>query len=189
MARTILAVGLGVAALSVVGAAPVPWQLKNKNLIVNGSFEDGPECTLLRSLPQDSTDIPGWTVTRGAIDYVGPFWQHQDGKRSLDLHGSPGFGGIKQTIKTTAGAKYQLTFYLSSTPGSAVPKKQLAVEIDGDATTFTCDSTGLSEMKWEKHSLTFTATQAETTIEFYTRETEDPNCGPAIDNLEVIHVK
>src|SRR5205823_13165115 len=73
---------------------------KDKNLLVNGSFEEGPDPgeNGFLSVDVDSKEIKGWVVTRGQIDYIGSYWQNADGKRSLDLHGSPGFGGIKQTF-------------------------------------------------------------------------------------------
>jgi Protein of unknown function (DUF642) len=64
-----------------------------KNLLKNGSFEEGPDPGAFKPLDEASTDIKGWTVTRGQIDYIGSHWQAGDGSRSLDLHGSPGFGG------------------------------------------------------------------------------------------------
>ena len=42
------------------------------NLIVNGSFEEGPEVERYLSLDQGSDAIKGWVVTRGQIDYTGP---------------------------------------------------------------------------------------------------------------------
>ena len=72
---------------------------KALNLIVNGSFEEGPDVESFLALDKDSTDLKGWTVTRGQIDYIGTHWISGDGKQSLDLHGSPGFGGVKQMFK------------------------------------------------------------------------------------------
>ena len=189
MRRHALTAGLSALALSAVVAAPVPWPLRNPNLVENGSFEDGPPCDLIRSLPDGSTDLPGWTVTRGPVDYVGPFWEHHDGKRSLDLHGSPGFGGVKQTVRTAVGVRYRLTFRLSATPHAAVRKKKMAVEVDGEKTEFEIDTTTHGTMTWESRGLTFTATKKDTVIEFYTLETEDGNCGPAIDDVKVVRTK
>jgi choice-of-anchor C domain-containing protein len=181
---------VGIVFLSLAAlAAPLPPELRNPNLVVNGSFEDGPKVGLMVSLGAKSEDIKGWKVTRGTIDYVGNFWPHQDGKRSVDLHGSPGLGGVQQTIKTKKDVKYVLTFYLSSTPGCAKPKKSLAVEIDKAKVDFDCDSTGKSQMDWKEQKVTFVAKGDETVIEFYTLETEDPNCGPAIDNVKVVRAK
>ena len=71
------------------------------NLLVNGSFEEGPDdIGEYKSLDKGSEEIKGWKVTRGQIDLIGTFWTSADGKRSLDLHGSPGYGGVEQSFKT-----------------------------------------------------------------------------------------
>jgi choice-of-anchor C domain-containing protein len=189
MCRTALPAGLSVLLLSVAVAAPVPGAFRNRNLITNGSFEDGPKCELICGLKDGSTDLPGWTVTRGAVDYVGPFWEHAEGKRSVDLHGSPGFGGVKQSVKLTEGVKYTLTFSLAVSPHAADPKKKMAVEVDGAKTEFAIDGTGKGAMTWETQSLTFTAGKTDTVIEFYTLETEDGNCGPALDDVKLLRAK
>ena len=60
------------------------------NLLVNGSFEEGPDPGEQGWKPLDKgcKDIKGWEVTRGQIDYLGTYWEHADGKRSLDLDGN-----------------------------------------------------------------------------------------------------
>jgi hypothetical protein len=100
----LLAGGVALALVLPVGvAAPAK---PTGNLLVNGSFEDGPDDVPdFKSLDKGSTDIKGWKVTRGQIDLIGTFWTSADGKRSLDLHGSPGYGGVEQTFKTRKGAK------------------------------------------------------------------------------------
>src|SRR5687767_12066155 len=95
-----------------LAAAPKPKD-KPGNLVVNGSFEEGPEVEVYKPLDRDSTAMKGWVVTRGQIDLVvqtGDEWRAADGQRSLDLHGSPGLGGVKQTIPTKAGQKYRIEF-------------------------------------------------------------------------------
>src|SRR5438034_1124835 len=49
-------------------AAPVPP--KKGNLLVNGSFEEGPAITDFLPLDPGSEAIKGWVVTRGQIDLV-----------------------------------------------------------------------------------------------------------------------
>src|SRR5260370_41188947 len=102
---------------------------KETNVLVNGSFEEGPDPGPqgVTWFNEGATDIKGWTVTRGQISYVSTMWQHADGKRALDLHGAPGFGGIKQTFKTKKGQKYRVTFALAGSPGGKLPKKELRV--------------------------------------------------------------
>jgi choice-of-anchor C domain-containing protein len=188
MKTVALACAAALAVVLLAEAAPAPKDEKPVNLVTNGSFEDGIETGNFVSLNPDSTDIKGWVVTRGQIDYVGAYWKAADGKRSLDLHGSPGLGGVKQTIKTKKGQKYKVTFSLAINPDSAVRKKKLAVQAGERKETFVIEATGntVTEMGWEKKEWTFTADGDETVLEFYTLETEDPNCGPALDNVAVV---
>ena len=39
-----------------------------------------------------------------------------DGKRSLDLNGSPGVGGVAQTFATVPGQTYEVTFCMAGNP-------------------------------------------------------------------------
>ena len=81
-----------------------------------------------RALDEDDVSIKGWVVTRGQIDLNnGPTWQAADGERSLDLHGSPGFGGIKQPFVTKPGRIYRVTFSMAGHPGRGHKKVQMAV--------------------------------------------------------------
>jgi choice-of-anchor C domain-containing protein len=161
-----------------------------KNLLENGSFEEGPDPGDFKPLDEDSTDIKGWTVTRGQIDYIGTHWQSADGSRSIDLHGSPGFGGVKQTFKTKKGQKYKVTFSLAGNPGGGVPEKKLGVKAAGKKESFTFDTTGktATDMGWETKTWEFEAVDTETTLELYTLMTECNVSGPAIDNVSVVEV-
>jgi choice-of-anchor C domain-containing protein len=170
--------------------APAPKDDKPVNLIKNGSFEDGPDPGEFVSLNDGSTDIKDWTVTRAQIDYIGSYWKAADGKRSLDLHGSPGLGGIKQTFKSKKGQKYKVTFSLAVNPDSSIKKKKLGVRAGEREETFAIDGTGRTrdDMGWENKEWVFTAEGDETTLEFFTQETEDPARGPALDNVVVVAV-
>jgi choice-of-anchor C domain-containing protein len=156
-------------------------------LVTNGSFEDGPDVDNWMQVEKGFTKITGWTVTRAAIDYIGPYWQAGEGKRSLDLHGSPGLGGIKQTLTTTMGKTYTVTFKMSSTPHGNPLEKSLWVEAAGKRKKFTFDAKGKTneDMGWEKQTWEFTATADETELEFYTAEDGDDTCGPALDDVSV----
>jgi hypothetical protein len=79
----------------------VAGQEPDGNLIINGSFEDSPDVDGYHSLDEGSDAIKGWVVTQGQIDLIGAgHWKAAAGKKSLDLNGSPGFGGIKQSFTT-----------------------------------------------------------------------------------------
>jgi choice-of-anchor C domain-containing protein len=162
-----------------------------KNLIVNGSFEEGPEPGGFKSLDEGSTDIKGWKVIRGQIDYIGSYWKSADGQRSLDLHGSPGFGGVSQTFKTKKGQKYRVTFSMAGNPEGGPDEKKLGVSAAGKKAEFTFDAAGKTkdDMGWATKTWDFTATDDETTLEIYTLLTENDACGPTLDNVAVRALK
>jgi hypothetical protein len=46
-------------------AAPVPKGAQSANLVVNGSFEEGPEFEVCKPLDKGSDAMKGWVVTPG----------------------------------------------------------------------------------------------------------------------------
>ena len=174
-------------------AAPIPKDTDvGKECLVNGGFEDGPEVE--KYLPLDAGDkrLTGWVVTRGQIDYIeAGQWQHDDGKRSLDLHGSPGIGGVKQAFKTKKGGTYKVTFLLAVNPGSDPIRKSVWAEAAGAKKKFTFDGTGATheKMGWKTQEWEFVATGDETTLEIFSAETVDPFGGPALDAVSVKRTK
>jgi choice-of-anchor C domain-containing protein len=189
--RIKLAGCIGFLGLAVIWTAPVgrsaPAPEKPVNLIVNGSFEDGPEVERFLPLDEGSPAIKGWVVTRGQIDLVNTYWPAAEGKRSLDLNGSPGFGGIQQTFATNKGQKYRVTFSFAGNPEGSVAEKKMGVSAAGQKEEFAFDTTGkkVDNLGWVTKKWEFKADGKETTLEFYTLMTEDPNCGPALDNVIV----
>jgi choice-of-anchor C domain-containing protein len=195
--RTVVVAGVVVLAVAAgAGLAPAREKGEPPNLIVNGSFEEGPEFDGdYISLDEDSVDIRGWVVTRGQIDLVAEKdgkWKAAHGKRSLDLHGSPGFGGVKQPFVTKVGQKYRVTFSMSGHPGRGHEKVQMAVRAAGKKEVFECDMTGktLEDMKWEKKTWEFTAVETITVLEFHTAmaPTVDAFGGPALDDVKVVAI-
>jgi choice-of-anchor C domain-containing protein len=168
-----------------VTAAPAP--LPRPDVLVNGSFEQGPPIANFLPLNPGSTAITGWVVTRGQIDLVGSHWPAAHGKRSLDLHGSPGLGGIRQTFATHPGRRYLVTFSLAANPEGAVPLKVLGVSAAGSTASFTADARGktVRDLGWQKKSWRFTAVGKRTMLEFYTLMKVDTSCGPALDDVRV----
>lgn len=189
---------LGLAFLGVTGpllSAPALKPGRPANLLVNGSFEDGPAFKVHKPLDKDSAEIKGWVVTRGQIDVVEEHdgtWKAADGTRSLDLHGSPGHGGVKQAFPTRPGRKYRLTFRLSGNPGVSHEKVQLAVEAAGQAKEFECDMAGKTneDLRWEERTWEFTAADKTTVLELRTAMPPTSNGwgGPAIDDVKVVQV-
>src|SRR5262249_55429807 len=105
-------------------AEAAPTGKVGQNLIINGSFEEGPDPqgNAFVTLQKGSTDIKGWEVTRGDIDHISTYWPAAEGNRSLDMNGI-GPGGIAQTFKTVKGRKYRVTFSMAANPDAAGEKK------------------------------------------------------------------
>lgn len=157
------------------------------NLIQNGSFEDGLNPGAFKSLSAPSTDITGWKVSQGAIDYIGTFWQASEGVRSLDMNGPSIPGAIEQAFSTTPGTKYQVTFDLAGNYTAVPNTKTLRVSTGpGIFADFTFDATGKgpNNMGWVSKSWEFTATGSSTTLLF--SSLTSGGAGPALDNVSVI---
>lgn len=193
MFSTRLAAIAAAAALLAVLAAQ---GLLAQNLIVNGSFEQGPNPGAYTNKPLGNTDITGWTVSLGNIDYVGGLWMAEDGVRSIDLEGSSGTcvlptdcpGGIAQSFATVAGQQYTVTFYLAGNIFGAPVVKTVQVSAAGQSQLYTFDTTGLSasNMGWAQVVWNFTASDTTTTLEFDTADTPPTGWGPVIDNVSVV---
>lgn len=104
-----------------------------------------------------------------------PLYFHPiDGLQALDLTGEGNQGdwnGIKQTVDTTPGMLYDLTFYLghqySGAPGYDNGPAALNLYIDGNwAGLFTNDHDKLNDISWQYFSYDFTASGDQTTIAF-----------------------
>ena len=163
---------------------------KPKNLLVNGSFEDGPKGSQLNLAP-GSNDLPGWLVIRGTVDLADGIWQAADGTRCIDLNGSPGIGGIQQTIPTKKDGKYRVTFSLAGDPAGNVPMKTMEVSAAGEKKAFSFSTKGKSpqNMGWTTCSWDFKGTEEETTIAFYSTMKTDDQHGPVIDKISVVAIE
>ncbi len=167
----------------------VTWPNAN-NLLVNGSFEQGPWLGTYLPIDSGSTAINGWVVSRGQIDIV-RYWHSFDGDRSIDLNGTPGRGGMKQTFSTSAGATYRVVFALAGNPEGAPTIKTMVVSAAGSTAQFTFDISGktITNMGWQIKTWNFVAVGPSTTLEFYSLVAPTSIYGPAIDNVlvEVVH--
>lgn len=178
-----------------VGSVPANAPLyTGPNLLTNGSFEDGPEPDAggpgFTPMEAGTDQIPGWKITRGSVDYIGPYWQHADGRRSIDLNGNEP-GAIAQTFATTPGKKYRLTFSMAGNNcGGDTTPKTMTVIAAGNQTEFSFDVTSRSytDMGWQTKTWEFTATEAQTTLEFTSTTDATPACGPALDRVVVVEV-
>jgi choice-of-anchor C domain-containing protein len=178
---------------SLLGAA----KERAHNLLVNGSFEDGPE------LPKDgvhnaafhpgSTGGKDWVVTRGIVAYSdSTYWRPAHGKRSISLTWQGGDEGaaISQSFKTRKGQKYRATFWLAADPHGGPMELKLQLSVAGKSAEFSFDRSGKNrvEMGWVKKTLEFVAQSDQTTIEF-AGLTRAGGYGPALDDVVVVPVK
>lgn len=160
------------------------------SLIVNGGFELGPGGAWnYYFLDSGSTAMPGWVVTRGQID-IHRYWQNAEGDRSLDLDGSPGRGGVKQTFSTVPGASYRVRFAISGNPEGPPTIKRMDVTAAGQSTQYDIDVTGktIQNMGWQTVTWTFSAVDSVTTLEFFSLDSAIGWYGPALDNVIVQRV-
>lgn len=141
------------------------------NLLTNASFELGAfvnQGNDTMSLAAGSTVITGWTVVTDTTAWIGPANPFglgaSDGSYFLDLTnyeaGAP-FAGVSQTIATTPGATYSLSFDLGSSTQWGVPAS-IAASAAGTSQTFLSPLTGINV--WTNETMQFVASSAATTV-------------------------
>ena len=146
----------------------------NANLLTNGSFELGTfvnDGNLTDTFNAGATTITGWSAVGRQVSWidVGNPWSlsAQDGNRFLDLTAyNPGapFGGVTQSVATTVGQQYSLSFYLGSyTALWGGPPISILAAAAGTSQTFT-NAAATSTSTWTPFSLLFTATSATTAV-------------------------
>jgi choice-of-anchor C domain-containing protein len=153
---------------------------------INGSFEEGPEPGRYLAIGFSDRQIVGWTVV--GIDYIGMAWTSSDGSRSIDLNGTPGPGEIEQTIPTVVGVRYRVSFDMAGNPEGGAPEKCMQVRAGGQSQDYCFNTQGRAgdNMGWRAEEFFFTATEAETLLEFVslTREGSVYH-GVALDNVRI----
>lgn len=157
----------------------------------NGSFEQGPDPGDILTIDPGSTDITEWLVIRDQIDYMGTYWVHAHGQRSLDLDGSVGQGGISQSLVTEPGKTYRVSFYLAGDPSGPPSLKQMAIEAAGYIYSnywFDVSGTTVSDMGWAYVEWDFIASDTSTTLQFYSLDPPPNSYGPALDRVIVTEV-
>lgn len=158
-----------------------------QNLLVNGDFEDpviAPGGYALYFGGQ-TVGSGGWRAVGANVAilqtaYAESFnginaFEAQHGLNSLDLTGINNSGptsGVTQTVATTIGQTYNLSFYVGTADGNApdyVGPVTANLSIDGGpsiAYTNNHLNTVPGGVDWEQFSTSFVATQANTTITF-----------------------
>ena len=131
-----------------------------------------------------ASDIIGWSIISGNVDYIGTTWTASDGNRSIDLNGLVA-GTISQSINTVDGSAYQVLFDMATNPGYTGLDRivRLGVSAAGETTAYSFDISGKTgvDMGWEQKSFVFTATGTTSTLTF--KSTIAGAGGPALDNV------
>lgn len=157
------------AALAIAGPAAAA------NLVVNGDFEAAPAPIGGYSQYFGGNTFTGWTVTGNDVIVIdknysesGLVFNAQGGSQNaIDLTGAGNTGaadGITQTIATTPGKVYRLSFYVGNASptggnaGSYTQPSTLNLSIDGGAVqSFTNATNTPFGIDYQKFTLTFTA--------------------------------
>ena len=143
------------------------------NLLVNGSFETGnfiPPADDTMPLAIGATDMTGWTVEVANLAWIGPsnpfHLTASQGGYFLDLsgyHDSMPYAGVQQTVATTIGARYRLSFDIGTDP--AYDSAAVGVTVTGVSAPNPFISTPSTANQWQSFSFEFDAASASTTIE------------------------
>ena len=176
-----IAIG-GLAAVALSGAAlafsgPTNASFETGTYVNNGSGFD--------QLNAGDTSIDGWTVDAGSVDWVGTYWPAQDGSMSIDMSGLEP-GTLSQTLATSIGDTYTVSFYLSGNPAGPPVVKTLDVSATGGTVSsysFDASANTLSSMIWTQETYSFLATGTSTTLSFIS--TTPGPFGPALDDVVV----
>jgi hypothetical protein len=153
-----------------------------QNLIVNGTFDAPvvPNAGFEVYTPA-SGSLSGWGVQGTEVAIVGSSFVEygvafvaQSGTQWMDLSGlaAPNTtNGIVQSVATSVGEQYQLSFYLGSAYNGSGPylSPTLDLSIDGGTRVSYTNSNIVTngQMNWQMFTTSFTATSTLTSVGFY----------------------
>jgi Protein of unknown function (DUF642) len=170
-----------------IGSALLAGPTRAANLIVDGSFEDPTvptgSFTLFNTGTNFGTGNP-WSVVGPSAGDVGIVYTNflqsgitfpaEAGNQWIDLTGvtqSPA-EGVQQTVATTIGQQYSLSFYVgnvNNVGGIFGTTSTVDVDINGSlflAAENSCTTTCTSTLTWQLFTTTFTATSTSTVLAF-----------------------
>ena len=153
------------------------------NLIVNGSFESP---TVANGAVSYFSSISGWRAVRGCdieIQNHISGWNAENGNQLVELASSC-LTTIAQSISTTPGAQYLLSFSYSPRPG--VADNRIRVRWGGVVVTEINQSgVGLYDTRWATVSLPVSATSYSYVLEFEATSSAI-GLGGFIDNVQLV---
>jgi hypothetical protein len=164
-------------------ALMLPIHPLHAGILVNGSFEAATNAATLDyiSLSPGSTNIPGWTTTNAELTWDGgangltPVLTAAQGYDFLDLsglHDAFPYGAVFQTMSTTIGQQYQVSFelgsdkYYDSYYSGTFTAPAVAVSLNGAVVFSAVNDFPTLYNYWQTWSFTFTASATNTTLMF-----------------------
>lgn len=170
------------------------------NLIANGSFETpAVPAGSFTNFTSGSTGITGWTVTGPEVSIVsgsytsfGLSFPAEDGVQWLDLTGdaSNAVEGVEQTIATTSGVTYDISYFVGNQVNPGGPygtTSTVDVLVNGSAIQKSTNSMGAggTTQVWQQFMTSFVATSSSTTVEFLNGDPANDNTN-GLDNVVVV---
>lgn len=162
------------------------------NIVTNGSFENTPT-PLSNGTYGDFSSIQGWNLLSGSSSNVievqdnvagSPF----DGNNFVELD-STAVTGIYQTLATTIGQTYQISFAFSPRPGTNAAHNILNVNWGGQSVAdLTADGTGLANTVWNTFTYDIVAKSTSTILSFNDFDAVSDSLGTYLDAVSVTTV-
>lgn len=165
-------------------AALVAPTISSANLINNGSFESYGGTGFNSNI---GAGITGWTISGGGIDIVTQStWQAADGVASITL-GWTSPATITQTLATTSGQAYDLSFFMAAEIFGGSALRTMQVIWNGSVVSspsFPYTGQGPAAMGWTQKNLIVVGTGSDV-LQFRSTTTTAPQYGPALDNVRL----
>lgn len=183
--------GLAFVSLSVAAFNPAVAA----NLVMDGGFEGDVSQNYAAAdylFPLGPSTFGPWTVNSGFVFVDGFAVQAHSGDNSLNLApGNPAFpSDITQTLATTVGQTYELSFFAAAGGENTFSVKFDGATVPGAPTSlpstipeFASDFTG----DYREYDFTVTATSAQSVLEFGGTSTDNPGHGPDTIQLDDIN--
>jgi choice-of-anchor C domain-containing protein len=200
----LLTFGAGTLAGSTFGTATVSGAATNSvpsraaaasapNLVVNGDFSRPVQQKgSYEDFSSSDQKIPGWTVGGDSVDLMSSTYftlpsASSSGSQAVDLSGSAP-GSLTQTISTTPGTNYTLTWYEAGNPNGGQAVKVMTVSWDKTLKAYPASSTrGRSDtnMGWSLKSQTVVATSAQSVLVLADATADQSAYGPVITDVSL----
>lgn len=156
-------------------------------LVLNGSFESYGGTGFSTNTGEGITN---WTITAGGVDIVDDsFWLPADGETSLSL-GWFNPATISQTVTTTNGQAYDLSFFMAAEIFGGSALRTMDVLWNGNIVatpSFAFTGQGPSNMGWTQHNVIVVGTGSDL-LQFRSTTTDQANYGPALDDVRMAPV-